>query len=73
MSFRESLDTVKIVLNTAYQGARIATGGGFFDGLFNYPATLLFPISELIYREIPASRLFLTFFQWGFFVSMDIA
>lgn len=28
----KSLDTVKIVLNTAYPGARIATGGGFLIG-----------------------------------------
>ena len=64
----KSLDTVKIVLNTAYPGARIATGGGFFDRLFNYPATLLFPISQ---TNLPGNSceqaVFYDFFPMGFF------
>lgn len=69
----KSLDTVKIVLNTAYPGARIATGGGFFDRLFNYPATLLFPISQ---TNLPGNSceqaVFYDFFPMGIFLSLWI-
>ncbi len=69
----KSLDTIEIVLNTAYPGARSSTGGGFFTRLFNYPATLLFPIAQ---TNLPGNSceqaVFYDFFPIGILLSLFV-
>lgn len=71
--FSKSLDTVKIVMNTAYPGARVATGGGFSARLFHYPATLLFPLTEANLPGNPCElAVFYDFFPAGIILSLMV-
>ena len=69
--FSKSLDTVKIVMNTAYPGARVATGGGLGTRLLNYPATLLFPLTSANLPGNPCEMaVFYDFFPAGIILSL---
>lgn len=43
---KNSLGTVKLVMNTAYPGSRLETGGGMAGALFRYPGNLFYPFTE---------------------------
>ena len=44
---KNSAETYKILMSTAYPGNRFSVGGANYENLFVYPITILFPYSEI--------------------------
>ena len=42
-----SLDTIKIIMNTAYPGGERFNGCGYWNNLFNYIASIFFPLTDV--------------------------
>ena len=58
----KSKDTIMAVLNTAYPGDRVETGGGMFRALFKYLTSLWLPFQELPDNSTVNSCFFFSFF-----------
>ncbi len=54
-----SMDTIKIIMNTAYPSGERFNGGGDWNYLFNYLASLFFPLTDL---NIPINTVELSVF-----------
>ncbi len=64
--FIQSWDAIQTVLNTAYPGERLESGGGSFLFLFNYPFTAYFPVKETeLVRNVCEEAFLYDFFPLG--------
>ena len=66
----KSKDTIMAVLNTAYPGVRVETGGGMFRALFKYLTSLWLPFQELPDNSTVNSCFFFSFFPLGIIIAL---
>jgi len=71
--YMKSKDTISLVMNTAYPGARCETGGGYWGKYFNYPSNLFFTLDDQdLGTNVCEAALFFDLFPVGFILAFIV-
>ena len=71
--YMKSKDTISLVMNTAYPGARCETGGGYWGKYFNYPSNLFFTLDDQdLGTNVCEGAVFFDLFPVGFILALIV-
>lgn len=71
--YMKSKDTISLVMNTAYPGARCETGGGYWGKYFNYPSNLFFTLDDQdLGTNVCEAAVFFDLFPVGFILALIV-
>lgn len=69
----KSKDTISLVMNTAYPGARCETGGGYGEKYFNYPSNIFFTLDDQdLGTNVCEAAVFFDLFPIGFILALIV-
>lgn len=69
----KSKDTISLVMNTAYPGARCETGGGYGGKYFNYPSNIFFTLDDQdLGTNVCEAAVFFDLFPIGFILALIV-